>query len=896
MTLVPGTRLGAYEIVSAIGAGGMGEVYKARDTRLDRTVAIKVLPPHVAADPAFRQRFEREAKTVSSLDHPHICALYDVGQDRGTDFLVMQYLEGETLADRLTKGPLALDQALKCAREIADALDKAHRRGIVHRDIKPGNVMLTKTGATLLDFGVARATAAAAGSDLSPSVTAATMTGAGPMTAEGTILGTLQYMAPEQLEGNEVDGRTDIFAFGALLYELVAGRRAFEGPSQANVIAAILDSQPPRFAELARTRVVALPHTVTTLDDLIRRCLAKNPEERWQCAGDLCAELKAIDAARAQAPTAVQQATRGRSRVTWIAAAATLVAASAVLVAITLRRPVPPPALPTRFTIPPPKDTQLFDAPYFLSISPDGRSVVFAARRSDSRVSLWLRPIDSVTSRPLPFTEGGGLAFWSPDSRHIAFMTPGILKRVDLLGGKSTTLAEATSAGSWSSVGTILFSRLDGLYQVPATGGEAQQVTKLDASRGETAHLWPAFLPDGRRFILYVRSTKPEHQGLYVGSLDSTERTRISDAASSVAYVPGYLLFARQRTLMAQPFDEQVARVVGEATAVVPSVQHSGDYLGYAAFAASISGALIYREGASESVQLTLADRAGTETPVGPPMSVQGFDVSPDGRYVAVAGQPSPDVALGVHLIDTARGVFTPLAIAAEGESLMDPVWAPDGRMLAYTKRQDGRIFVASRPAFGGTERTLFEGDGQTYIEDWSRDGKYLAVTTRVPEGHRGIIVPIGGGKPVIVGESRGYFDELAFSPDGRWLAYDSNESERTEVYVVPLPPTGERWQISPNGGAQPRWRTDGRELMYIAPDGTIMGTPIVANTRFEAGMPKRLLKTRLANPSAYEEQYRLLPDGRRFLIKAPLMQDRPPITVVLNWHEELETRPRVPK
>jgi Tol biopolymer transport system component len=610
------------------------------------------------------------------------------------------------------------------------------------------------------------------------------------MTAEGTILGTLQYMAPEQLEGKEVDGRADIFAFGAVLYELVAGRRAFEGPSQAVVIAAILDSQPPRFAELARMRAVALPHTVARLDDLIQRCLAKNPEERWQCAGDLCAELKAIDAERAQAPTAVQQATRGRSRVTWIAGAATLVAVSAALVTITLRRP--PPALPIRFTIPPPKDTQFFDAPYFLSISPDGRSVVFAARGSDSRVSLWLRPIDSVTSRPLPFTEGGGLAFWSPDSRHIAFMTPGILKRVDLLGGQPTTLAQATSGGTWSSVGTILFSRPDGLYQLPATGGEAQQVTKLDASRDETAHLWPAFLRDGRRFIFHVRSKKAEHQGLYVGSLDSTERTRISDAASSVAHVPGYLLFARQRTLMAQRFDEQVARVVGEATAVVPSVQQSGDYLGYAAFAASISGALIYREDASANVQLMLVDRAGSETPVGPPMPVQGFDVSPDGRYVAVAGRPSTDAGLGVHLIDTTRGVFTPLAIAAEGESLIDPVWAPDGRTLAYTKRRDGRIFVASRPAFGGTERTLFEGDGATYIEDWSRDGKYLAVTTRVPDGHRGIVVPIDGGKPVIVGESRGYFDELAFSPDGRWLAYDSNESERNEVYVVPLPPTGE--------------------------------------------------------------------------------------------------------
>jgi Tol biopolymer transport system component/predicted Ser/Thr protein kinase len=869
MPLTHGTRLGPYEIQSALGAGGMGEVYKARDTRLDRTVAIKVLPPHVASDPSFRQRFEREAKTISSLDHPHICALYDIGQDHGTDFLVMQYLDGETLADRLAKGPLPLGQALKHALEIADALDKAHRQGIVHRDLKPGNVMLTKAGAKLLDFGLAKAATFAAG------VPAATMTGGGPVTAEGTILGTLQYMAPEQLEGQEADARSDIWAFGCVLYEMVTGRRAFESRSQASLMAAILEHEPAAVSQVVTVAPAALDH-------LIGRCLTKDPDERWASVHDVLLELKWIgDGAAPTPPAGSREPAPLRMRRSWTAwlAVPILLLAGAALATLVMRRGNDPQPLPVRFTIAAPKSTKFFDAPNFMSVAPDGRYVAFATRGSDSAVRLWLRPIDSLTARPIG--DSAVLPFWSPDSRYIAFMTPGALKKVDLQGGRPVTLAQATSGGSWSTDGTILFTRAGVLYQVPAAGGEARQVTTLDATREETAHLWPEFLPDGRRFIFHVRSVKPEHQGLYLGSLDSTERTRISDAASSVAYASGYVLFARQRTLMAQPIDERTGRLTGEPITVAATVQQNPEN-GKAAFSVSRSGILAYRESTAPGAQLTLVDRNGAETAVGPTMLMQGFDVSPDGRYIVVAGRLSVDSPVDLHLIDSARGVVTTFTAAREGEFFMDPVWAPDGRTVAYTKLKDGKTVIASRPAFGGDERKLFEDKDPAYLEDWSRDGKYIAVTV-AGGGHRGLVVPVGGGEPLVVGRSSRYFDEMSFSPDGRWLAYDSNESDRSDVYVVPVPPTGERFQVSPNGGVQPRWRANGRELTYLAPDGTIMVTPIISGPRFEVGVPRPLLKTRIDQPSAYEEQYRMLPDGQRFLLKLPVSEDQP-LTVVLNW------------
>jgi len=871
MPLSQGTRLGPYEIVTPLGAGGMGEVYKARDTRLDRTVAIKVLPPHVGGDPSFRQRFEREAKTISSLDHPHICALYDIGQEQGTHFLVMQYLDGETLAERLAKGPLPLDQALKHAREIADALDKAHRQGIVHRDLKPGNVMLTKAGAKLLDFGLAKLAGVAV------PATGATMTGVGPVTAEGTIVGTLQYMAPEQLEGKEADARSDIWAFGCVLYEMVTGRCAFESRSQASLMAAILEHEPVAVSQV----VTVAPNA---LDHVIGRCLAKDPDERWASVHDVLLELKWIadGAARTQPADSREPAPIRvwRSWTAWLAVPILLLAGAA-LATLVLRRgsdPQPLP-LPVRFTIAPPTSNRFFDAPHLMSVSPDGRYVAFSARGSDSSVRLWLRPIDSLTARPI--SDSGGMPFWSPDSRYIAFMAAGTLKKVDLQGGRPTTLAQAASGGSWSADGTILFTRAGALYQVPAAGGEARQVTTLDATREETAHLTPAFLPDGRRFIFQVRSRKPEHQGLYVGSLDSAERTRISDAASSVAYASGYVLFARQRTLMAQRIDERTGRITGEPITVAASVQQNPEN-GYAAFSVSRSGILAYRESTVPGAQLTLVDRTGAETAVGPPMDMQGFDVSPDGRYIVAAGRLSVDAPGNLHLIDSTRGVSTPLTAAREGEWFMDPVWAPDGRTVAYTKWKDGKTIVASRPAFGGAERTLFVDKDPAYLEDWSRDGKYIAVTVS-GGGHRGFVVPVGGGEPLAVGQSSRYFDEMSFSPDGRWLAYDSNESDRSDVYVVPLPPTGERWQVSPSGGVQPRWRANGRELTYLAPDGRIMVTPIMSGPRFEAGVPQPLLKTRVDQPSAFEEQYRMLPDGQRFLVKLPVSQDQP-LTVVLNW------------
>jgi len=552
MAILPGRRLGPYEILSAIGAGGMGEVYKARDTRLDRIVAIKVLPAHLADRAESRERFEREAKTIASLNHPHLCTLYDTGHQDEVDFLVMEFLEGETLAQRLAKGPLPIAQVLQYAIEISDALDKAHRKGITHRDLKPGNIMLTKAGSKLLDFGLAKLAQNAA--PATPESQLATMKDA--ITAQGTILGTLQYMAPEQVEGKEVDARTDIFAFGVVVYEMAAGKKAFEGKSQASLMAKILETDPPPMASLT-------PMTPPALDHLVKRCLAKDLDDRWQSARDICEQLRWISESGPQTAPAVPSAGQQRpaSRIAMIAISAVLTVAVIAAVFFYLHRTPLVERQAVRFTIGPP-DKGTFTLSLntaTIALSPDGSKLVFSASTVNSGPQLWVRALASQSAQALPGTEYGLYPFWSPDSRSVGFSGDGKLKKITLSSGAVETLAEVRpTAGTWSREGVVLFIADNGtLARVPESGGTVTPVTILDASRSESAHIWPNFLPDGKHFLYFTESIgKPENDAIFVGSLDSNDRKLLVKANSNPVYVPpGYLLYNRQGTLMAQPFD-----------------------------------------------------------------------------------------------------------------------------------------------------------------------------------------------------------------------------------------------------------------------------------------------------------------------------------------------------
>ena len=557
MTLTAGTRLGPYELVAPVGAGGMGEVYRARDTRLERTVAVKVLPPHLSSSPESRQRFEREAKTISQLSHPHICALYDVGREGETEYLVMEYLEGETLSERLLKGPLPFEQVLRYGIEIADALDKAHRQGIVHRDLKPGNVMLTKSGVKLLDFGLAKAIAPA-GRSSGASLTALPTQAGSNLTQEGTILGTFQYMAPEQLEGKEADARTDIFAFGAVLYEMATGKKAFSGKSQASLISSIMGSEPPPVSAVS-------PMTPPAFDRVVRTCLAKDPDDRWQTAHDVMLELKWVaeggSAAGLPAPVVAKRKNRERLG---MAATGVLLLALGLLAGRTFRAPARD-ARALRLSLSPPANAP-FESFRSVTVSPDGQRIAFVGEAPDGKGSLWVRALDAVQPRLLPGTEGAFYPFWSPDSRFLGFFADGKLKRIDASGGPPQILTKALFGfgGTWNRDGTILFAPnvLESLYKVPASGGTPVAVTRL-APR-EEAHRWPCFLPDGRHFVFLADARRTEDHYLKIGSLDSPETREIANAVSSVAFAePGYLLFVRAGSLLAQSSTRSVSGSTG---------------------------------------------------------------------------------------------------------------------------------------------------------------------------------------------------------------------------------------------------------------------------------------------------------------------------------------------
>jgi len=900
MGLSSGTKLGPYEIVAPLGAGGMGEVYRARDTRLERSVAVKILPQHLADKAEASERFEREARTISSLNHPNICQLHDVGQQDGVRYLVMELLEGETLADRLRRGPLPFEQVLRYGAEIADGLHAAHRRGVVHRDLKPGNVMLTKSGAKLMDFGLAKGI-------IQPSLVSegltATLTSshATPLTQQGTIVGTFQYMAPEQIEGKEADARSDIFSFGAVLYEMVRGKRAFEGKTLVSVAAAILEKEP----EPLRGQ----PLTPASLERVIRKCLAKDPDARWQSAGDLASELRwiaegSVSGVHTASPISVRRGARVREWFAWIFCALAIIAVIVLSLVLGFsggEKPV------VRMQIATPEKLQfnfVGDNGGPPVISPDGKNVVFAAR-AEGKNQLFLRPLDKLKPQPIAGTEDGTFPFWSPDSRSIAFFVEGKLKRADLAGGPPVTICDAPvgRGGSWSTNGMIVFSPTftEALLQVPATGGIPTAATKL--SDKYTTHRWPWFLPDGHHFLYLAANhaaTTSTTTAVFWASLDGRDNKLLFTSPSNAIYASGHLLYVRDNTLMAQPFDGSSGQLQGDPVPLNDDVQVDGT-VWRGTFSASDNGALVYQPGVlGARHRLTWFDRSGKELgSVSGPDAFSLMELSPDDRKVAVTiGDPVGMIWI-YDMLHNSRTRFT-----FGNDSNVDAIWSRDGKKIAYLEGDVNNAFsrkVIVKASDGSGEATQLLDIGtvhtlQQELNDWSPDLRYILYESGTVGEGNGIdlwLLPLSGDKPFPLLSSPGDQQFAQFSPDGRWVAYSSSETGRPEIYVVPFPATGSKWQISTNGGTRPRWRRDGKEIVFeVEGSGKVMSAQVNGRgPNFEVGEVRPLFETTNLPPNNAGSQWSLTSDGQRLLAITTGETGALPLTVIQNWTGDLKRK-----
>jgi eukaryotic-like serine/threonine-protein kinase len=888
MPLSAGARLGHYEILGALGAGGMGEVYRARDTRLDRTVAIKVLGSAVADDPALRDRFDREAHAIAALNHPNICTLHDVGHEGGIDFLVMEHLEGETLAARLTRERghgLPIDEALRYAIEIADALDKSHRAGIVHRDLKPANVFLVRVpgGAAvtkLLDFGLAKRAVgfqhgltppSSQPSERTPQIATALPTTPPALTAAGTILGTLQYMSPEQLEGMDADARSDIFAFGAVLYEMTTGRRAFEASTQASLIAAILERQPVPISTLE-------PAAPTALSRIIERCLAKDPDNRWQSSADLLFSLRTLAGiAIVPAPPRTSYVYRAG----W-AAAALILAVAMFAAGSFLQRPAPEPSPEVRFTV---AAARMFGVGQ-PAVSPDGSTVVFSAMADESSPRmLWIRRLGDPDARALPGTENGRAPFWSPDGRKVGFFADNNVMSVDVAAGSARRFAliedqlPGARTGTWGAGDTVLIGNGGPtIWRVTNVGGDAP------ARSDPNARLeFPSFLPDGRRFL--YASRRPAESGVYLASIDrpATEDRLILPEFTSAVYVDaGWLLLVRDRNLIAVRFDPDRAQVVGNDVRVIAA---SGTTSGVAAGAFSAARRVVAFSTAEIPMStLTWFGRDGSIVgTLGEAAPLRQLALSADGRRLAVERRTNTG-DFRVWTVDVERGVTSRLTTTSLSES--DPVWSLRGDELIMTTTPDlgGSLSFERHNVRTRRMQTLVSPLQPAWSESWSPDGQYLAVVAQ-RGGLNGLwAVPLSGTGPAIP-LVQGPFskDEPQFSPDGRSVAYASNESGQFEVYVRPFPNDGETIRVSSDGGSQPKWRADGKELFYLSLHGTVMAAPVRSDP-FGIGAPTELFDSHVT-PDPVLDEYAPSPDGQRFLFIAPIKGRQPPsVTAVVGW------------
>ena len=884
MPLSAGTRFGPYEILAPIGAGGMGEVYRARDTKLDRDVAIKVLPAALAQDPERLARFEREAKVLAALNHPNIAQIYGLEQRA----LVMELVEGETL-----KGPLPVETALNYAKQIADALEAAHEKGITHRDLKPANIMITPAGVVkVLDFGLAAVAQdpASGGTDPSNSPTL-TMRA----TQTGMIMGTAAYMSPEQAAGKPVDKRADIWSFGVVLFELLTGRQLFgEGETISHTLADVLRA-PLDFDKLPK-------ETPRAIQDLLQRCLDRDVRNRLRDIGEARVLIhRHLAAPMDQTDTSeVGIRVQGARPLSWVIAAIALIAATVFASLWLIRRA--PATLVSQFTVDAPPETLFTNSFAATAVSPDGRYLVLGAARNSGIPSLWLRPLDSLAARQLPGTEGANLPFWSPDSKSIAFFAGGKLKRIDLVGGAPLVLCDATEAinasvgGTWNRDGVILFGGTDGLRRVSASGGNPVMVTKADHSRQEAGFGYPQFLPDGKHFIYFIESGNANTQGVYSGSLDRPqEHVQVLRTDAKALYTEpnsgrsGYLLWLREQTLLAQRFDAGSLRLEGDPAPVADGVAVNN--LRRAAFWTSDAGLLVYRTGGIGRRKLVWMNRDGKGIEqAGQPDFYGSMQLSPDAKRVAF-GRVDPTGALeNIWLLEFARSATSRLTFSQHQDSI--PLWSPDGRQIAFQSNRNGVFQIYRKDSGGGgQEEQLTEGPMSKYPSDWSRDGKYLLYgQVDSTTGADLWALPLDGPrKPVLVLQTPFTEVRARFSPDGKWIAYESNESGRSEIYVRAFPSSTGQWQISNQGGNSARWRGDGKELFYLSPDGKMMAVGVrTSAASVEVDPPRELFNASL---TGLYFSYDITSDGRRFLLVEPpeAQGGIAPLTVTVNWQAGLK-------
>jgi serine/threonine protein kinase len=878
MGLSPGFRLGPYEIITLLGAGGMGEVYRARDPRLNRDVAIKVLPPGFVTDPDYLRRFEQEARAVAALNHPNIVAVYDIGEHGGAPYIVSELLEGDTLRGRI-EGPMSQRRAIEFAQQIARGLSAAHERGIVHRDLKPENIFIKSDGiAKILDFGLAKLAQPHA---LGVGENASTLA---HDTRPGAIMGTVGYMAPEQVRGEPADHRSDIFALGAILYEMLSGRRAFARETSAETLTAILKEEP---SDLSATDRAVSPG----LSRIVERCLEKKPASRFQSSQDLAFALGQLDSTTGTS-VAPSRASTSSPTVRWVPWALFALATLALLAtSILWRRSAPPAApavAPVRFQIQTPGPVSFSASGNYVAMSPDGRRIALAAGSGGTQM-LWVQSLDSLTATTVAGTERAVQPFWSPDSRSLGFFADGKIKRIAATGGPTQTVCDITelpAGASWSPNGTILISTYGGpLLKVPEGGGTPVAATAIDPAHPNETHSFPQFLPDGNQFLFYLRSRDPERAGIYVQSLNATDARRVVHAESRFVTVPGYLVYGRDGALVAHPFDDVNARVTGEPIVTADRIDQGPD-TGNIVFSASRTGVLVYRDSARTSVsRLVWRDRDGKALGVvGDPDTYRNPRLSPDGRRVAVELLDQSGNR-DIWILDVERGTTSKLTYDPGRDAA--PVWSKDGKRIAW----QGNTSLNVKDAVGGKTEVL--GPQPWIPDDWLRDGSGLLYHPIQPRSVW--LLPLTGvdRTPKSIIEGRSITTHARLSPDGKWVAFSTTESGAFQVFVQSFPSGTIRVPVSIDGGLQPKWRPDGNELFYLSLNSMLMSVPVtLGNDTIEASRPKPLFDTQIEpTTGTIWHQYDVSPDGQRFLMNVPVIPESA-VTVVVNWPSLLTRQP----
>jgi len=889
MALESGQMFAYYRLAGKIGEGGMGVVWQAEDTKLDREVAIKLLPEELTGDPERLARLQREAKVLASLNHPNIASIYDLDSDGGNHFLVLELVEGEDLAERMDRGAIPVDEAVRLAIQIAEALEAAHENHVIHRDLKPANVKLTREGRIkVLDFGLAKVwqlDGRETSLSYSPTITAR-------MTQMGVILGTAAYMSPEQARGQEVDKRSDIWAFGVLLYEMVTGDRLFAGDTATDILGAIVHRSPDwdRLPDDMPAGVLRL----------LKRCLTQELPERLRDIGEARFALSHLEEDAPQ-PEAQAAAPAASSR-PWKIAAGLLLAASAALAAALLWFPGAEPRV-LRTTIEAPPGHRLLsvrDTAGPVRVSPDGRSLAFVAQDDKAVSRVWVRSLDSAESRVVPGTEDGNRPFWSPDSRSLGFFSNGKLRRVALAGGAPLAVADAPDSrgGSWSPEGVIVFAPTSGseLHRVAAGGGETRRITDFEqAESHETSHREPRFLPDGRHFLYLAQSSDSTDWKVHVGDIDGGKSKSLSTTSGGAVYADGYFLSLRDTTLVAQRFDVETHTLSGDPMPVAEQVTLDPNY-GIGVFSASSNGVLAYQSGSRESNELVWLDANGRHLgSAGQPDAYLDLALSPDGTRAAVVINETDGIR-DLWVVNLVQGTRTRLTFSTKDSPAVhsDPVWSPDGKEIVFAANRGGTYDLYRKWADGsGEEKLLLAAPEDLWSYDWSPDGKFVIYGHERPE-HDGAedlyIVPVSGqGESIRLLDTP--FNEwpARFSPDGRWLAYDSPESGRREIYVVPFPGLGSRWQVSTEGGRFPRWSPDGRRL-YFWKGGQLMAARLLASgSTLQVGTVESVFNL---SWGATSRSYGLAPDGERFLTLADDQSKGPPkISLYLHWKQDLESR-----